>query len=297
MMAASQAREAGARRSSAGARTLGVAVVSILAVTGCDENRTVPTHEPYVGPSVEPLPCLPNLDGKIDATEVLAAYGETIRFLVTPFGVQRPVDVAGVVDSEGHRVWDLGIDYADDQVVEVVPRHPAEQWYSASFPTGTLVVPYDAAGTLDTISRQDDEALWVLGLASREPDPPEGRTLLVYATPVAALRFPIQPGVTFTSTGEVSGGLVYGLQYAGRDIYEVSVDATGEVILPQLTFTQAHRVRTKVTSEPAVGSSTSRRQVSYYFECFAEVARVTSLADEPLEDFTTATEIWRLGFE
>jgi hypothetical protein len=32
-------------------------------------------------------------------------------------------------------------------------------------------------------------------------------------------------------------------------------------------------------------------------ECFAEVARVGSVADEPAEDFTTAGEIWRLGFE
>jgi hypothetical protein len=66
--------------------------------------------------------------------------------------------------------------------------------------------------------------------------------------------------------------------------------------LPQLIFTDALRVRTRVLLQPAVGTATSRRQTSYFFECFAEVARAVSLDDEPNEDFTVASEVWRLGF-
>jgi len=73
------------------------------------------------------------------------------------------------------------------------------------------------------------------------------------------------------------------------------VDGAGELVLPDVTFTQALRVRTRTTIEPLVGQSTSQRQVSFFFECFGEVARATSLVDEPLEDFQTALEVRRLG--
>ena len=72
-------------------------------------------------------------------------------------------------------------------------------------------------------------------------------------------------------------------------------DAMGAIDLPQLTFDQVHRVRTKVTVEPAVGATVVRRQVSFFAECFGEVARVTSQNDEPEADFTTAAELRRLG--
>ena len=91
-------------------------------------------------------------------------------------------------------------------------------------------------------------------------------------------------------------GTLRGLPYAGKDTYEVTADGVGEAVLPSLTFTQAHRVRTKVTVAPAVGASTSRRQVSLFFECFAEVVRATSKADESELDFATAAELRRIGF-
>jgi hypothetical protein len=267
---------------------LGLALLALLALSGCAEHRSAPTHGDYVAAEPEPLACWPNLDGRIDSSEILTAYGETIRYLVTPYGVERPVNVAGTIDAAGGVAWDWATDYADDQVVRVVPSAVTDKWYAASFPGGQIVTPFDAAGRTESIARQD---------ASSLPDPPEGRTLLVYDTPVAVLRFPVAPGQTFVSAASVTNGEVRGLPYAGQDVYEVTVDAAGEIRLPQITFTQAHRVRTRVTVSPAVGSSTSRRQVSFFAECFAEVARATSLADEPEPDFTIAAEIWRLGFE
>jgi hypothetical protein len=157
------------------------------------------------------------------------------------------------------------------------------------------VAPLDAAGTLQAIYSHDETALWLLGMASAEADPPQGRTLVVYDAPVAAYRFPLEPGATWVAVGEIRDATILGLPYAGRDVYEVSDDALGRLELADLSFTQAHRIRTRITSEPVVGASVSRRIVSFMVECFGEVARAQSRDGEVLEDFTTAVEVRRLG--
>ena len=102
-------------------------------------------------------------------------------------------------------------------------------------------------------------------------------------------------GKSWVSAGTITNGLIRNLPYAGRDTYQVSVDAAGRLELTDLTFTQALRVRTHVTVEPVVGASVSRRQISWMFECFGEVARAVSVDNEPNEDFTTTSELRRLG--
>jgi hypothetical protein len=275
-----------------------LAVMAALAALlgGCGDNRTFPQHGGYETPGIEPLACVPNLDGRIDATELSAAIGVPIRYLVSPAGEERTVDVAGAVDAGGTLRWDWSLDHADDAEVVVTPASLAGKWYESAFGVSDgFVTPFDAGGRLESVYRQDGEALWLLGLASRAESPAEGQTLMVYQAPVALLRFPVAPGQSFVSTGTIANGVVSGLPYAGKDVYEVTVDALGRMELPQLVFEQAHRVRTRVTVEPAVGAATARRQVSYFFECFAEVARAVSRADEPEADFTTAAEQWRLG--
>lgn len=268
-----------------------------LVCLGCGDNKTEPpARGSYQGPAPTELQCVPNLDGRIDASEVRPAIDTPISYLVSPAGVEREVDLAGVDLGGGELRWDFATDYADDQVATVMPSAIVGKWYQASFPPDVFVAPFDAAGSVENVLRQDDEALYLLGVASREESPPEGKTLLVYDAPVAILRFPIEPGGSFVSTGTVQNGTLRGLPYAGKDTYEVSVDGSGLVVLPALAFTQAHRVRTKVTVAPAVGASTSRRQVGYFFECFAEVVRVTSRADEAEENFALAAEVRRIGF-
>jgi hypothetical protein len=248
-----------------------------------------------VGGDTTPLSCVPNLDGRIESSEMQAAPGVPVAYLISPAGVERTVNVAGTIDPEGHFLWDWSADLADDAVLRVSATALADQWYADSFPEGQFVVPLDAAGTIESVYRQDDDALWLLGMASAQQDPPEGRTLLAYSAPVAMYRFPVEPGGSWVSVGEVREGTYRGLPYAGRDVYEVSVDGTGRLRLPDLEFTQAHRVRTRVTTEPAVGAPASRRQVSFLFECFGEVGRAASRPDEPEADFTTAAEWRRFG--
>jgi len=277
-------------------RTLVLVLTSALAVA-CSDNKTEPrSYAEYQGAAPAPLACVPNLDGRIDASEAQPAIGTQISYLVSPADVERSVDLVGVNLGNGQFHWDFGTDFADDQRAEVVPAGVAGRWYQGSFPPDAFVTPFDAAGSVENVLRHDDQALWLLGVASREEAPAEGKTLLVYDAPVELLRFPIEPGGSFVSAGTIKNGTLRGLPYAGKDTYEVSADGMGEVVLPALAFTQAHRVRTKVTVAPAVGASTSRRHTSYFFECFAEVVRAVSRADEPEADFSVAKELRRIGF-
>lgn len=268
----------------------------VLALAACGgENRTFPDRASYKAAEVAPLPCRPNLDGQIDAAEMQAAYGVPVSYLVSPAGAQRPVDVVGGLDPAGHQVWDWSVDLADDQVARLTATALAGKWYAASFPNGKFVTALDAAGTTFAIYSHDGTALWLHGMASAAEAPAGNKTLIVYTAPVAVFRFPLQVGKSWVSAGEVKNATFRGLPYAGRDTYQVSIDASGQLELPDMTFTQALRARTKLTQEPAVGASVVRRQVSLLFECFGEVARATSLDNEPKDDFTTAAEVRRLG--
>ncbi|MEX1367878.1 MAG: hypothetical protein AB1Z98_32415 [Nannocystaceae bacterium] len=273
-----------------------VLVVLLTPLLGCDGNGTLPpVRELYEGQPPVALECVPNLDGRIDADEVPLVLGASVSYLVSPPGVSRAVDVAGL-DEGGLRVWDWSVDLADDQLLRVGPQPIDDRWYADRFPPDAFVAPFDGGGAIETVSRQDDQGLQLLGLASAQPDPAAGRTLLVYDAPVELLRFPIEPGTSFSAVGTVTDGTFRGIPYAATDTYDVSVDALGELRLPSLTFTQAHRVRTTLTVEPALGEITSVRQVSYFFECFGEVARATSQPNEPETNFTEAAEIRRLGY-
>jgi hypothetical protein len=273
-----------------------VLILVALVSLGCSDNKSeAPTRGSYLGPEPSTLTCVPNLDGKIDSSEVQAAIDIPISYLVSPAGEDRAVDVAGLVGTDGTFRWDFGTDFATDQIAKITPGTITGKWYEASFPPDAFVTPFDAGGSVENVLVQDDQSLWLLGLASREPSPPEGKTLVVYQAPVELLRFPIQPGTEFVSVGKIENGMIRGLPYAGTDTYETLMDGIGEITLPALVFTQAHRVRTRVTLAPAVGASTSRRQVAWYFECFAEVVRATSKPDEPEADFTVAAEVRKIG--
>ena len=264
---------------------------------GCGENLSHPTRANYVGASPQPLTCVPNLDGQIDASELQAAVGIPVSYVVSPVGQPRAYDLAGHVDSSGKQVWDLGTDYADDQLARIQARDVAGAWFAGSFPGGEFAAPADAAGRILAVYKHTDEALFALGLASADEHPPEGKTLLVYGAPVALYRFPLAVGKSWTSVGTVRNGLVQDLPYAGQDSYQVSVDASGELVLHDLTFSQVLRVRTTLTTTPAVGAVQVQRQVSFFFECFGEVARATSAPNEPNPDFTNAAELRRLSLE
>jgi len=281
---------------SAAVKGIGLLLLLPVLLLACSDNRTSqPVRPDYEGGTLPPLSCVPNLDGKIEASEMKPALGVTARYLTSPAGVSRTVNVAGTVDGTGVRVWDLGSDYADDQVAKVTASAIGGKWYEQSFPTATFVAPFDAGGTLDAVYANNDTVIALLGLVSAVAAPPEGKTLLVYDSPIAVFRFPLAPGNAWTSSGSVTKGTLHGQPYSGKDTYEISVDAAGKLLTPDFTFQQVLRVRTKVTVEPAAGQVTVQRQSSFLFECYGEVARATSKAGEPLDDFTQTSELRRLG--
>lgn len=270
-------------------------IFPLILLFACGENRTIPEKDAYVAPTVAPLECIPNLDGRIKASELKAALGIPVRYLSNPAGSTRPVSIPGATSSAGQRVWDLSTDYADDQVATLSASEVAGHWFAASFPTGQFVSALDLAQTTLGVYRNDGSDLFLLGYASREEAPMLGKTLVVYTQPVAIFRFPLEVGKQWVSVGQVMNGLVRGLPFAGRDTYQVRVDASGQLELPDVTFTQALRVRTTTTIEPAIGNAISRRQVGWVFECFGEVARATAPDNEMTDDFTTTSELRRLG--
>ena len=274
---------------------IGSIFVAVLFAAACGENKTFPERTAYAPEAVTPLACVPNLDGKIEATELKAALDVPESLIVSPAGVRRMVDVVGSVDAQGRRTWNFATDYADDQLAHISASALTGKWFAASFPTGQYVAPVDLGAGLLGVYAADGANLLLLGIASANQAPPEGKTLLVYNAAVAVHRYPLEVGKTWISVGVVQNGLIRGLPYAGRDTYQVTIDAAGRLELTDLTFTQALRVRTRVTVEPAVGASVSRRQVSWFFECFGEVARASSVDNELLEDFTTTAELRRLG--
>jgi hypothetical protein len=272
-------------------------VATVAVCASCSDNQTpAPAHAAYDGGAVTVLPCVPNLDGKIESRELVPQVGIPANYLVNPSGKERAVDIVGQMNA-GKLTWNFGADYADDQVAKVQAQHIDGKWYAGSF-TGVanpVVVANDLAGRTEGVYTQDDQGFFLHGVASTDPSPPEGKTLLVYSAPVMLYRFPLQPGAAWTSIGEVKNGTVRGLPFASRDTYDVKVDGAGELGLPDFVLTQALRVRTNVSIAPSAGAVTTQRQVGFLFECLGEVARATSKLNEPDENFTTASELRRLG--
>lgn len=267
-----------------------------LASAGCGPNRTRPIRSELADAgSVTPLSCVPNLDGRIERNEIAAALGIPVRYLVSPADEARQVSLVGDVVDERRR-WDLGADYETDAVVAIQADALEGKWYADSFPGGEFVSPTDLQHSTDSIYRITDDGLYLMGFASPEMDPPEGRTLIVYQPSVRAFALPLELDATWSTTAEVRNGVARGLPYVATDTYESRVVATGSLILPDVTFEQALRVVTTYRNHPSVGFDTERRQTSFVFECFGEVARAVAPFGDTEDDFTTAAELRRFGF-
>jgi hypothetical protein len=263
----------------------------------CGDNQTPPPERTAYEAGAPPaLPCLPNLDGRIDASELVPHVGVPATYLISPPGKERPVELAGR-EIDGRLHFPFGDDYADDLALQIQASRLDGAWYAGSFAgvAEAFATPLDAGGRSHGIYSKNDSEFLLHGVASATEDAPEGKTLLVYAPPIALYKFPILPGGAWTSVGEVRNGTFRGLPYAGRDTYEVEVDGAGVMDLPDFIIEQALRVRFKITVAPSAGQVTTQRQVSFLFECLGEVARATSHLGETERNFTVAAELRRLG--
>jgi hypothetical protein len=276
-----------------------LAILSLAALVGCGQNLTmIPdggADGTGGGGGAGLLTCVPNLDGMIDSAQLQPALNMPVTYLVSPPGMTETVNLVETTLSDGQAGWDFSQSFATDQTITIAASTLSTKWYQGSFPDGQWVAPIDAADTLEGVYTSDGEGIYLLGLASTEPSPSAGKTLVVYDTKVAIYRLPLVVGASWTSVGSTTGATIAGLPFSGTDTYQVTDDATGEMDLHDLIFTQAHRVRTTVT-QAASGSNQSlvTRQVSFMFQCFGEIVRVTSLPNETQENFTTAAQVRRL---
>jgi hypothetical protein len=246
----------------------------------CQANQS-PVPDEDVTP---PLACLPDRDGSLTHEELPVAIGATVDTYV---GSNRTVDLSGPD-------WDLSREEPDDDIVAIGPVALGAQWYAGAFLSspGAGQFVTDGPAGLDAVYHLDAQGLWLHGLASVTPD----QTRLVYDEPVAVLRLPLAAGDAWTAVGRVSAGTLDGLPYIGSDTYEIGASDAGTLHLPYVRFRGALPVATHVTVRPdAGGVSTSRRQVSFLFECFGEIARAESRADEPDEAFTNAASLRRFA--
>ncbi len=271
-------------------------VALALLVCACDGNGVLPPNrDPYEGEEPAMLDCIPNLDGQIDADEIPLVLDTEVAYLVSPPQTTRAVDTIGTGDGE-MRQWDWSLDLADDQLARLAARSIEGKWYEREFPPDAFVAPFDDGGAIDTVSRQDERGLYLLGVASSKENPSSGQTLLIYDEPIELIRFPIEAGTSYQEVGTIENAVFNGIPYAAVDTYDVEVVAAGELLLPSFTFTQAQQVRIALTVEPALGEPTSVRQVSFFFECFGEIARATSQLNETDPAFSEAAEVRRLGY-
>jgi hypothetical protein len=272
----------------------GTAALATFA-TACGDNLSyVPNYSPYESPSTQ-ITCLPNRDGKLEASEMAPTFGAVAQFLVNPSGTTRPVSASGTVADTGARTWDFGDSYKDDRSFKVAAKKLDGLWYASKAGGATFATPFDAAGTLDAVYHIADDGLYLHGIVSAEEKPANGQTLLLYETPIRVFPFPLTPGAKWNVEGTIRNGVVAGQPYAGKDTYSSEDVALGRLILPDLTFTEAHAIRTTAVVTPAAGVATTTRQIQYISECYGEVARAVAKTGDTNPDFSEAAELRRLG--
>lgn len=131
-----------------------------------------------------------------------------------------------------------------------------------------------------------------MGLASREPD----KTLTIYEPPIVALKFPLEAGLTYSSSATLKeGSKVDGLPVYTEDTYSTTIRAEGNLRLPHLRLHRTLRVETEVTIRTLGGVVTKTRQLQWFSECYGEVVRALSQTDESDPLFVKATELRRLS--
>ena len=260
----------------------------VAPLAACGTNKT---PQPAVDATL--ASCVPNLDGKIDYSELPIALGATIAYYDA---THTPVDLAGTT-VDGELVWNMSAEpAAADTVVHLGPTALDTQWYVSSFPLGQFEI--DAGSGIVGIYHEDATALWLDGTASATPAPTAGKTLVVYAQPVAMLRFPIQDGDAYTTTATLTSAnaTVDGLPFDGSDTYDIDITGSGHLDLPQVEFAPVLRAHTHLTrAASSGGASIGTRTTAFLFECFGEVAHADSLPDETAADFTTAATLRRFA--
>lgn len=233
------------------------------------------------------LGCSPNKDGVINAEEVPIAPGLKATFRVAE---NASFATAGTANPDGSRKWDLSVVLSGDRDVLVTTRALTGTWYGAKFPGASHSTELSTTSDLLGVFRTTATALLLVGVVS--PTESATKTELKYATPPAALQFPLRAGAAWKVTSNVNG-TASGILSAYTETWDSRVDNKGTLITPFGTF-DVLRVKTVLTRNVGL-SSTITRSYAFVTECYGTIATITSKPNELQEEFTTAAELRRLA--
>lgn len=270
-------------------------ILSAIALCACTPGPVVDDPDAFA-PVVQVPDCRPNNDGIITFDELPVVTGAVARNRI---GVNVPVDVVGQVGDDGVRFWDLTRPVVDNEAVGTFTvEEMDQQWFADLFPEADFAAPL-VPGNSQLGPLVADETGWkLLGGASKEENPPEGQTKIVYDTPSVLYPFPLALGTTVTTTSRATNAVLLGIQTAFDDEVSVEVVRIGTVLLPDLILDNTLQVRVRLKRTLVAGDI---QQVSYHFvhECLGEVGRFISegvpLSEELDDEFTVAKEVWRLA--
>ncbi len=251
-----------------------------LADTGVVVEDTAMGDAPKTG-------CTPNKDSVIESAEVPIAPGLKATFRVAE---NAAFATAGTARSDGSRKWDLSVAFAGDKDALVTTRSVEGTWYGAKFPGASHATELSLTSDLLGVFKTTATGLLLLGVVS--PTDGATRTELQYATPPAALQFPLKAGAAWKVTSNVTG-TASGILSAYSETWDARVDARGELVTPFGTF-DVQRVRTVLTRQVGV-VTTVTRSFAFVTECYGTIATVSSKPNELQEEFTTAAELRRLA--
>ena len=276
-----------------------ISALAASVVAGCVP-APLPEDEAYT-PGTTLAACVPDNDGIITQEELPFVPGARARIRVAEGPVA--VDVTGR-DEDGVRVWDFSRPAPETEPVAFIgPSTPTDEWFLDAFAERAasaidLLAPLDPGGSTIGPLVIEDGSIGLLGAASSEPNPDEGRTLIIYDAPAPLYAFPLALGTRTQATVRATNATLVGLPVALDDAYDVEVTDIGTVILPDLVLENTLRVTVRLERTLVVGDI---RQVTHIFvhECLGEVARVISegvpLSQSLGDEFETASQVWRLS--
>ena len=237
-------------------------------------------------PDSTPSVCSPNHDGQITRQETPLDAGLHATFKIA---TNAAVNTAGT-DTGGVRTWDFSADLPGDHLSLIELQDLQGAWFAPKFPSASYASRLSDTQDLLGVFQLTDSQLLLLGVVSSTGG--VSRTELVYDPPVVTLSFPLQQAATWTTDAKVTG-LAMGIVSAYSEKYESQVDAAGELIAPYGTF-PVLRIQTLLTRTVNMVPGTMRTFL-FVTECFGTVASVSSNANEPQVEFTTASELKRLA--
>ena len=270
-------------------------IFAALALCACTPGPVVDDPEAFA-PVVQVPDCRPNNDGIITFDELPIVTDAVARNRI---GVNVPVNVVGQVGDDGVRFWDLTRPVVDNEAVGTFTVEALdEQWFAGLFPNADFAAPLVPGNSQLGALVANEEGWSLLGAASRDENPPEGQTKIVYDTPSVLYPFPLALGTTVTTTSRARNAVLLGIQTAFDDEVSVDVVRIGTVLLPDLILDNTLQVRVRLKRTLVAGDI---QQVSYHFvhECLGEVGRFISegvpLSEELDDEFAVAKEVWRLA--